>query len=220
MTDEPAKPTKNTERTIGIITIVGFVLLLAMGVWFYQASNTAIEREYFTYNSIPFSPADSGVGFIFEFYLNDAQFPTLMSIREDPRTLEDIPIDPSYVKEIILDATNVYVTIEPSDELRGATTVAAKEIDYFIDNNHLYNIPVNSSFMSPTEESQLSLEEQTIKTCEDSHDGTLVIWLRLGEETAVFEEEGCLVVQGASPNEMEIIRAADRLVLTLLGIMR
>ena len=94
--------------------------------------------------------------------------------------------------------------------------MAAIEIDYFIDNDYLYNIPVNSSFTETLDDVGFA-EEPVIKTCEDSDEETTVIWLRIGNETAVFEEDGCLVVQGI--DEMGIIAAADRLYLTMVGIM-
>ncbi|MBT4576959.1 hypothetical protein HOB91_01350, partial [Candidatus Woesearchaeota archaeon] len=101
--------------------------------------------------------------------------------------------------------------------LRGPTLVAAREIA--IPLSLLYGAEVNKTLTKTSEELDVPIEEQFVRTCEDSDDTTLVIWQRLGDETAVFEENGCLIVQGKSPDEMEIIRAADRLYLTMIGIM-
>ena len=179
----------------------------------FFASNRSVDEYYFEYNGINFAPNDVGVGYKMMFYINNAQYPVIMTVRNDPRDLEKIPINIEQIKGMIEGKSQIYITQNPDDNLTGRTTVAAIEIDYFIDNDYLYNVPVNSSLMKSIEGN----EKQVIKTCEDSDDETTVIWLRIGDKTAVFEENGCLVVQGT--DEMEIIAAADRLYLTMVGIM-
>ncbi len=207
-------------KKIGLLLLLSFAVLIIFGFFFVRSSQERIEHYYFEYHGVKFTPSKSGVGYDMEFHINDAQYPVKMSVRGDPRELEDIPINITTIKPMVAGKSQIYIAIEPKDNLTGKTTVAAQEIDYFIDNPYLFNVPVNSSFLSFTNDSLVPKDKQVIKTCEDSDEKTTVLWLRLGNETAVFEEDGCIVVQGKSPDEMEIIRAADRFYLTMLGIMQ
>tara|TARA_Y100000310_G_C20653814_1_gene800910 strand:+ start:1475 stop:2173 length:699 start_codon:yes stop_codon:yes gene_type:complete len=214
-----SKEISKQNSKIGVIMVVSFVFLVVLIIVIVNFSTRGVDKYYFEYNNVKFTPNKNGVGFNMEFYVNQAQYPVIMSVRNDPRTLENISIDITEVKPMIEHKTQIYVAIDPEDNLSGRTTVAAKEIDYFIDNPYLFDILVNSAFLRPTNESIVPTDEQTIVNCDDSSEDIGIIWLRLGGETAIFEEDGCLVVQGGYNDEMEIIRAADRLYLTMLGIM-
>ncbi|MDP3916724.1 MAG: hypothetical protein Q8Q42_00360 [Nanoarchaeota archaeon] len=208
-----------TQSKIGIWMVVLFLALALFVFFMIKSQGENIDKLYFEYNGITFAPSKTGVGYDMQFFINDAQYPVIMNLRNDPRELEDIPIDIDKVKNMIIGKSQIYITINATANLTGRTTIAAKEIDYFIDNPYLYDIPVNSAFLAPTTEAGPKIDKQVIKTCEDSNENVTVIWLRLGDETAVFEEDGCVIVQGKTPDEMEIIRAADRLYLTMMGIM-
>ncbi len=136
--------------------------------------------------------------------------PYTINLRNDPLSLEDIPVEGN-VNTRIFDDTQAWITINPEAELTGKTTVAALEIDKIIDNEYLYEIPVSSAM---TQE----YGEYPVKTCLDATSDETVIYLTLGSETLVYTDEYCIIVVGT--DEDEIIRAADRLVLTLLGIMK
>jgi hypothetical protein len=216
------KSKKSIDYKLGIIIIGAIIFLIFLIVFLVKMSSSNIDKYYFEYNGVNFVPnKNAGVGYNMQFYVNDAEYPVIMTVRNDPRNLEDIPIDGDKIGNMIEDKSNIYVTIDPEENLTGRTTLAAKTIDYFIDNPYLYGISVNSSFTKPYfVDSNASTEDSfNVKTCEDSSDDVMIIWLRLGSETAVFEEDGCIVVQGKSPDEMEIVRATDRLYLTVLGIM-
>ena len=222
MTDEinndvDKKKSELSQKKLGIVTVVAIGMLIFMFIFLFNASNSSVDRLYFEYNGIKFNPSKTGVGFDMQFFVNDASYPTLMTVRNDPRELEDISIDVDYVMDVVSGKNVVYITEDPLDDLRGPTLVAAREIA--IPLSLLYGAEVNKTLTKTSEELDVPIEEQFVRTCEDSDDTTLVIWQRLGDETAVFEENGCLIVQGKSPDEMEIIRAADRLYLTMIGIM-
>ena len=216
-TKEAMEKVKSSERKLGLVTVVFLVILVFIGIFLYNASTASVDRYYFEYGGIKFNPSKNGVGFDMLFFVNEASFPTLMTVRNDPRTLEDVPIDTEYVRDAVAGKSVVYITEDPHDELTGPTLVAANELAVPL--IFLYGAEVNKTLTRTSDELGVALEDQVVKTCEDSDDRTLIILQRLGDVTAVFEEDGCLVVQGKSPDEMEIIRAADRLYLTMLGIM-
>lgn len=140
---------------------------------------------------------------------NSANELIYINIRNDPKNLETIEIDRGIFHKIN-NAQSIYITIEPYTNLTGKTTVAALEIDKFIDNKYFFNIPVNSSFTK-------KYQDFPVKNCGNSNNLVPVIWLKLGAETKVYSEGSCIIVEGKTEND--IIRAADRLVLYLIGIM-
>lgn len=138
--------------------------------------------------------------------------PYYANIRNDPRELEHIEIDRTIFHKIN-NADNVFITINPNANLTGKTTVAALEINNFIDNKYFFNTLVNSSFTEP----HVDLPNYTIMTCENATKTRPVIYLKIGEETKITSDNYCIIVEGKT--EYEIIKAADRLVLYLIGVM-
>ena len=133
-----------------------------------------------------------------------------IAMRNDPLSLEDIPSQGTYHTRIHNDEA-VYITIHPEANLTSRTTIAALEIDKIIDNPYLYEIPVYSA---NTQENDYGYP---VVDCGDATDSYTVIFLTLGSETTVFAEEHCIYIVGT--DEDEIIRAADRFIYSLLGIM-
>jgi hypothetical protein len=133
-----------------------------------------------------------------------------IGLRNDPLSLEDIPVTGNIVTRIH-DDERIYITINPYANLTAKTTVAALEINSIIDNENLYGIPVLSAM---TQE----YLDYPVKSCYDGTSQETVIWLTLGVETQVYTDGYCIIISGET--EDDIIRAADRFLLTLLGIMK
>jgi len=60
-------------------------------------------------------------------------------------------------------------------------------------------------------------EDKDVVKCEYATDANTIIFVTLGEETRIYGDGYCIVVEGT--DEDELIRAADRLAYHLLGIM-
>ena len=195
------KPSKSVTVFLVFLAIV-FVLFL---IFIYSFTTTKQSELFFEYNGFDFKKDD--FGYQLQLYINDASYPAIVKVRNKPQDLEYIPIDDI---SFLTDKKELYLIIDPTKGLTGKTTVAALEIDAFLDNEFLYNIPVHSAFTEP-------YGEGTVKTCADVTEDEGVIWLDTGKETKVFVENGCLFIHGV--DEDELIMAADRLVLTLLGVM-
>lgn len=196
----------SSPRSLSIILIVLGVILVLLFVFFASLTLRQQSDLQFTYNGFDFKKVD--FGYQLQLYINQADYPALVKVRHKPQDLEAIPLDDvSFLKE----KNRIFITLDPTNKnLTGKTTVAALEIDAFIDNPYLYNIPVNSSFTQP-------YANATVKTCADVSATDGIIHLDLGDATAVSVEEGCVLVRGET--EDDLIMAADRLVLTLLGVM-
>ncbi len=199
---------KKSERQLAIILIIMGILLLSLffGIIYYKK---AYEKAFFTYNGFNFKMIKNG--YQVSIYINEQKTPNTIILRSDPRDIEDIPVDP--LAYLLPKKEQIFTTINPYDNLTGVTTIAVLELDKIIDNPFLYRIPLNASFTLPYGNGEIE-----VKTCDDADEKTAVIWFRLEDETRVYEDDGCLIVAGVE--EGDLIRAADRIIYTILGIMK
>ncbi len=196
------------ERSVAVMLVVLGVLLLGLFVWigYYKKE---YETSFFTYHGFDFKQV--GNGYQITIYLNEQQTPRVITLRSDPRELEGIPLDSEILS--LKEKKQIYVTINPYDNLTGVTTIAVLEIDKILDNPFLYNIPVNASFTEPYPFGGLE-----VRTCADADDQVGVLWFRLEDETRVYQDDGCFIVAGKT--EDDLVRASDKVIYTLLGVMR
>ena len=76
----------------------------------------------------------------------------------------------------------------------------------------MFNLPTFPGLIRPVEGNDLP-----VITCEDVSDSRSVILFDIGDENRIYSQEGCVIMEAV--NEDELIRVADRLTLTTLGIM-
>lgn len=197
--------------TIVILALV--VILVGVGVYvlFFTDQDTVEHNYKYTNGQTVFdikklNPTETYITF---FVGKEGEAYTII-LRNDPLSLEDIPVYGTLHTRIFNDKV-IYITIDPDAGLTGKTTLAALEIDKIIDNEKLYKIPVYSAM---TKEYQ----SYPVKTCDDATDSSTVIYLGLSNETFVQTYNYCILITGK--DEDDLIRAADRFDLTLLGIMQ
>ncbi len=196
----------------GFVAAVLLVLLLGLGLFLYSSEPTEANLEDYQYSN-GYTVFNVDVVSDIETYISMTvgieEIPYVLGLRNDPASLEDIPVEGNWNTRIYNDDA-VFITFHPYANLTGKTTVAVYEIAKVIDNEHLYDIPVLSAV---TEE----YEDHPVVRCEHGNDLNTVIYLTLGSETTVFAQDHCIYVVGT--DEDELIRAADRFVLGLLDIM-
>ena len=199
---------KSSERQlITIFVILGILLIgLIVGIMYYKKS---YETSFFTYHNFDFRQVRNG--YEITLFINERQTPQTITLRSDPRELEDIPIDASILQ--LNKKKDIFATINPYDNLTGVTTMAVLELDKIIDNPSLYNIPVNASFTEPYSKSGL-----VVRTCADANDEIAILWFRLENETRIYRQDDCFIIAGVK--EDDFIRDADRILYTLLGVMK
>lgn len=204
---------KVIEKKVGTFIII-FVILMIIFI------SILIIRQYLQYKEAVFNYNGFDVQKIrdksSEFYrikifINENKVPSYVNTIHDPRKLEEIPLEID--KKSLLGKKEIFITIDPYANLTSQTTMAALEINKFIDNPFLFNIPVNSAFTKQYKNDP----NQTIKTCNDVTSETGIILLTLGNKTKIYEEK-CIIIQGKT--ESDIIRAADRLALTLIEVIK
>ncbi|HLD16073.1 MAG TPA: hypothetical protein VJB94_05905 [Candidatus Nanoarchaeia archaeon] len=199
---------KNQEKRVKYIFIGLFIFLAIILIFALVRQQTKVNERFFDYNG--FKVEKTIEGYKLGLYLNNAKDPVYLRIREDPREIDNISIG-SNVKNDILSKKQIYTVIDPEENLTGVTTLAALELDKVIDNPFLFNIPLNSAFVK-------DFKNYPVKNCQDVDETIGIIWLRLGEETKVYSENGCVFVE--ADKEENLVKAANKLDLVLLGMAK
>jgi len=135
-----------------------------------------------------------------------------LELRYDPKSVQDVAIDESAVKTV-LSSQEVYLTVDPN--MTGQTVIAMIELGRIIGTKYnLFNIPTAGALTSSDE------GNQTIITCNDATQNSTVLWFKTGSETKIYKNSNqyCMIIQGTT--EEDIMRAADRFVYQLVGILK
>ena len=136
---------KDNNLSYVILVLVG--LLLGFGVFiFLNEPETYVENNYVysngqeLFNVTVVSANESYV----QLYVGDDETPYLIALRNDPASLEDIPVE-GVLNTRIYNDEQIWLTINPNANLSSKTTVAVLEVDKIIDNENLYGIPANAA---------------------------------------------------------------------------
>jgi len=197
------------EKKSGIIAVVIVIVVFGIaGIFIYQsvtegkyAYTSPVTGEEFKVEKI------EPVGYAILTHIDNQ--PYQLKFRYDPKSVENITINTN-IKEDLLNKKTVYLTVDPN--LSSIPVLGAVEISGII--SRKLGIFNKETIGATTE---FANNGTAVITCKDVTPEISVIWLKLGPETKVFSENGCLVVQGE--NEWEIVRASDRLVYQILTIM-
>lgn len=197
------------DKKIGIILAAILILIIIAIAYLLYINKARYSEVYFNYNGFNFKKIN--IGYKVEIFINQNQNPNYFTVRNDPRELEDIPIDKK-----VLDLKNkktVYVVIDPYENLTGLTTMATLELENVIENPFLFNITLNAAFTRSYDKANLS-----VMNCYDATTDTAIIRMKLGDKTKIYYEDDCLIME--AKEETDLIREADKIVLFLLGIMK
>lgn len=199
------------EKKVNIIVITLIILLVIGIVSLVSYQKYKYKDIYFNYNGFNIHKVNTGNGVFYyiKMFLESSAQPLVISTRHDPRTLENISVRGNLKDPII--KNNLYISFDK--ETTGVSVIAGMEISKITGNSFLYNIPTSGAMIERIEGKNI-----TIKNCNDVDDNVGVIWLRLSNETRIYNENNCIIIEGT--NEYELIRGADRYILTLLGIMK
>jgi len=204
---------KKLDRQVGIL----FLILLIMAILFFGTVYYQQKMKYgpytFDYNGYDVVFLDEGNGPLYKvkIFLKGVNTPSYINLRTDPRVFDRIDIDID--KLDLLKKKELFITMHPT-EPSVLTVIAAVEISKITGNQYLFNIPTYGSVIQDVE----GKNETVIRTCRDVSDDVGIIYLKDGDETKVYSEDGCVIVQGQT--EDELIEAANKLGLYLLGIAK
>ncbi|MDD5178207.1 MAG: hypothetical protein PHT54_02905 [Candidatus Nanoarchaeia archaeon] len=147
-------------------------------------------------------------GYTTKVYMNNIAEPFYVNTRYHPKDLEDIPYD-SKIKEK-LNKKKIYITIDPTQNMTGKTTIAALEINNMVE--PVYNIEVLSALTKDIG------NNMTIMDCNSVTSENAVIWIKLGENNRVYTENNCVIIEGQTQDNL--IKGADLLDFVVLGVVK
>ena len=195
--EEEKKAYKSNSSLIIITTIViiGLIILFFSIRYLYKPEEI---QETYDYNGFVFTKvSDYGVWFT-EIQKGGEIF--RLPVRYSPKEVEDVPIDRTAYYTII-NSKEIYTTVP--NNLSSVAVLALAEVGRITGTRYgILNIP---SIGALTHDKG---DGTPVKTCKDAVDGTGVILFDVGDETKVYLEGNCVIVQGT--DEWEIVRAADR----------
>jgi len=198
------KSDKSSTRNIILIVIIiiGLLILFFSIRYLYHPKTT---EESYVYNGFKFTK-------ISNLWLTEVQIGNTIfriTTRYSPTELEHINVEPG-IYEKIVGSKGIYFTV--SGNLSSVSVLAITELGRIIGTRYgLLNIPSQAALTESDD------NETLVKTCKDAVNGTGVIWFKLGNTTAAYSDQNCVIIQGTE--EWDIVKAADRVTFGLLGVM-
>lgn len=206
---EIEQPSRLEKQAKIVVFSIGIILIVILALLFIRKSNAPPGTiDYYKYGNFEIQKIKdlSGLkGAIYKIKINVNNKDFYVYPRYEPKDTENISIEKDTKQKVIRQGKEiVYLHVDKTQKnLSVDIGLAGLEIKNFLDNPYLYNIPVRF--------------ENNSKNCSDADEKTSVIFLKLGDETKIYQDKECVIVQGTT--EEEIIRAADRLLFYILGIM-
>jgi len=197
---EDKKETKKLLMALGVIAVICISFL----VWFYYSKNKPIEFPSYEYNGFTFTKIE-GLWHT-EWQRGNELFS--VHLRYGPKESENIPII-RYSNETFKINKTVYITFDPGTEL-GYIALASTEISL-----NLHNTFGIKPIAACTENKTQPCSKRPIITCTNTNES--VIYIRKGDETGLFTNNNCLIIQG---KDEDIVRAADKVIWVWYGIIK
>ena len=135
--------------------------------------------------------------------------PLNLKLKADPRDIKDI-FSEKDIKTKLLPASLIFITLKPN--LTSTAVVAATEISKITAHQSLFRTKTLGAL---TEKS--NNEAAPVITCADATIEQKVIYLKLSDTTKISSLNNCITIEGKT--EQDLVRAADKLILQLLGIL-
>ncbi len=200
---------EENKSATGIIVFF-LILLVVFTAFIFFRERSIVGAVIFDYNGFDIEKVESGVipMYKIKIFINNGQDHYYITMRHDPRTLEDIELE-SNLKEKIL-KKELFITMEPN--ATGLSVIAGTELSKILGSPFLFNIPTHGALLRDAG------NNAPVKTCRDVNETTAIIKFQIGEENRVYSEGDCVIVEAG--DELNLTRVADRLSLTVLGVMK
>lgn len=199
-----------TKKQIRVFLIVLIIILVVGGVSLFFIQKERSSDIFFEYNGFAVHKVNIQGATVYktQLFVDNNPQPLVMGFRSNPKDLEIIPIEAG-LKEKIL-KQELYITLDP--ELPATATLAYSEIDKVMENPFLFNLPTKPGFLKEVEGKGVEKV-----TCEDVTENKAIIKFQIGEENKIYSQGECVIVEAENVNDL--IKGADRLIMTLIGIM-
>ncbi|MFH2019957.1 MAG: hypothetical protein ABIJ34_00955 [archaeon] len=211
----PKKNEDSKQDMILVSAIVGIVAIFGVIMYFVATSASPSEKiETLNYN-----------GFVFE--KHGDVWTTLLRVGDKlsgkykeyevyfhftPADVEDIPTiknsrNDTVTTALFMQSNLIYITTDP--EYPASVILGGVEIAKVL--GQIYQKEVKATITRPGKTGAL------VVTCENISNTVRVIDLRLGNTTAIYNNNGCIIVQGR--DSIELLKASERLTFEMLKIL-
>jgi len=198
----------NQNKKTTIAAIIVFIIIISITSLLILKVTNKDNPDKYVYNNFRVFKNQDFIGYTIIGYLK--QQPYYFRIRNDPKKTENITLQGN-IRDLILKKPTIYLTMKPN--LTSKTVIAALEISNIISRKlGIFNRETIGAITS-----HVPKNPTPVITCKNVNSTANVIHFKLSDETKVYLENNCIIVQGT--NEWEIIRAADRLVYHMLQVI-
>lgn len=194
------KETKKLLITLGIIAIICIAFL----VWIYASKEKTPKYETYEYNGFTFTKIEG----LWHTQWQRGNNLYSVHLRYGPLESKDIIIYRVSNDSFRINKT-VYITFDPGEEL-GYIALASTELSL-----NLYNTFHINPIAACTKNTTPPCYKRPIVTCATTNES--VIYIRKANETGVFINERCMMIQG---QDEDIVRAADKVIWVWYGIIK
>ena len=212
---------KQKRRTNIFFISLGIILIISASFMFFNYKKPN-EYEYngFTFSKVRLESAPKLVFHQLRVYNGNSVYE--LPFRNGPESLESIPVtnlSVAWLKSATesenynILAKSVYLTFSPKLS-GGDLAIAGGEIAKVLgtSNYGIYKIPTGGAVTESIEG-----KNSIVRTCNNATRDMGIILLSIGNETKVYSDKDCVIVQGT--NYVNLIKAADRFIYELLGIL-
>ena len=132
-----------------------------------------------------------------------------IQFRYGPRDVEKIKIDGSLDTNLINNATEYYVTFNPTGQNFSSVALAIGDF-----NTHMTNIFFKQPIAACDKNETLACANRPIITCDNTD--KLVLYVKEANNSGVYFDDNCIVVEG---NGFDLVKGVDRVLYDLYEII-
>lgn len=212
---------ERTEKNIGwVVGVILVAVIMVVAIFFIRQKFFGPTFDYKGYKVTEVNPkGTNAIIYVLRapITIYGATRIHYLNLYNDPRELQYIEVE-NTTRKVLLDPKpkHVYVSFDPDMPKQAYVAQAYTQVIRILGPGGVFRLSITASVTKDIE----GLENQNLTaTCNDSKPDILVIELRYSNETRIWVDEQywrCVRVEGTDENE--IIRAADKVVLTLLGL--
>ena len=208
------KQNKNFWIILSVLICIALIFVIGYGIKLY------LNNTYYNYNTKngEYKMGASKVGDVVFYHItvaDDLNKQYTYSFRNHPKDLEDIYLEPSIVSQLNRPEgiRKLYVTQDP--ELANMTetdsVLGIVSFEQILTGNFgMYNLDLSNVYTVNY------LNYITPVTCANVNDTTAVIYVKVGDETKIYSDNGCIIIEGRGGSG--VLRASEKFAYSLLGV--
>ncbi|MBI2148624.1 hypothetical protein HYU23_03005 [Candidatus Woesearchaeota archaeon] len=195
-----------------IIIILAVTVFVASLVYWIKFAGEAYDGRNGEYK-ITSSKVGNTIFYHVSVDVNNNEY--IYSFRNHPVDLEDIYLEPGLLAKLNRpDGLKIaYITqdIELANMTDSDSVLAIAAFEQILTGNFgIYNVPLINTYTENFVKSKRPIN------CTNVSDNVAVIYLRVGDETRVYSENDCIIIQGRGGNGL--VRAAEKFAYYLIGV--